>query len=422
MKIVLVRAPFIEISSGAPIGLAYIQSELKKMGQSVKVFDFSFDVNNHHIFSCAQFTRNFVLENKHPAIAYAYGQLERYCNLVLAELPHLIGFHLCYSTFDFSIAMAKRLQKAKVPMIVGGPDATYRAAELMKMGLFDAVVSGYGEEAVKNAVRGIRSKAPAGIYSAPLEHEIDYRPDYSGVEFTKYGGRYPLLTTRGCPHNCTFCSQHLRYHYHKVDTVIDQIKAMPNGCSILLNDSNFNVNPKRTKEILGRMSEVIGKRNVHGFGIEISDQFPMYAEEFSKCNFVEARIGIESGSEAVRTEMRKPKFTNTAAREMVRRVITCGATVWAQFVFCYPSETDKDRERTLELMNQMAAENPPSRLKIYWFRFIVHHGTEAFFKERYGVVPSTIRDWSSPNYTPEKVLQIADRLRPRLPKNANIHL
>jgi magnesium-protoporphyrin IX monomethyl ester (oxidative) cyclase len=419
MKIILIRAPFIEIFSGAPIGLAYIQAELKKQGHEVKVFDFSFDVNNHFRFTCGQFTRNFVLDEKHPAIPYAYKQLERYCGIVLAEKPNLVGFHLSYSTFDYSITMAKRIRQAGIPVIVGGPDATYRAAELMKMGLFQAIVTGYGEEAVRTAVN---LKSPVGIYNVPLDQDKDYRPDYSGIEFTKYGGKYPLLTTRGCPHNCTFCSQHLRYHYHKVDTVVEQVSAMPDGCGILLNDSNFNVNPKRTKEVLGRMSQVIGKRNIHGFGIEISNQFPLYAEEFARCNFVEARIGIESGSESVRTEMRKPRFTNDAVREMVRRVTACGATVWAQFIFCYPSETDTDREETLELMHQLAAENPTNKLKIYWFRFIVHHGTEQFFKERYGVVPHTIRDWTSPNYTPGKVVELAAKLKARLPKNANIHL
>jgi radical SAM superfamily enzyme YgiQ (UPF0313 family) len=415
MNIALVRSPFIEIQTGVPIGLAYIQGALNKK-HKVKILDFSFDVNNHFKFTCGQFTRNFTLNTKHPAIPYAYSQLERYCNVVIKQKPDVIGFHLAYSTSEFSIAMAQELKKHNIRMIAGGPDATFRVEELTKLKLFNAIVAGYGEEAVQQALEN------DGVFSAPLVRSKDYPPDYTGIEFKRYGGSYPILTTRGCPHNCTFCSQHLTYYYHNLDTVVAQIASMPPSCRVMLNDSNFNVNPKRTKEALGRIGKVIGNRTIHGFGFEVSPHFASYANEFATAKFAEIRLGIESGSVPVRNEMRKAKFTNDTVREMIKQVTACGTTVWAQFIFCYPSETDADREKTLELMHQIANENPKNKVQFFWFRFIVHHGTEKFFKERYGVVPDTIRDWTSPLYTPGRVEELADKLRPRLPANANIYL
>jgi radical SAM superfamily enzyme YgiQ (UPF0313 family) len=416
MKIFLVRAPFIEIQTGAPIGLAFIQNTLKRLGHLVRVIDFSFDVSAKHKFTCGQFTRNFTIKNSHPAHKYAYTQLNRYCNGILKQKPNAVGFHLAYSTTDFSLAMAKRLAGKGIRLIAGGPDATYRAEELKKLGLFDAIVCGYGEEAVKEAL------VKPGVFSVHLHQKANYVPDYTGVEFRKYGNQVPILTTRGCPHSCTFCSQHLRYYYHNIGSVIKQIRAVPSKCNIMLNDSNLNVNPKRTKELFREIGKVIGKRRIHAFGFEINPRFDEFMGEYARCNFSEVRVGIESGSPKVRKEMNKPQFTNEMVRKNIKKMTACGTLVWAQFIFCYPTETDADREATLKLMHQISRENPKGRVKFFWFRFVVHHGTEKFFEEKHGVTTQTIRDWNSPSYTPAKVAALAKKLQSRLPPNAKIYL
>jgi radical SAM superfamily enzyme YgiQ (UPF0313 family) len=415
MKIILIRPPFIEIQTGAPIGLAFMQNVLKEK-HSVKMIDFSFDVSAKVKFTCGQFTRNFTLKKSHPAYAYAYRQLNHYCKVVADLEPDIVGFHLAYSTTDFALAMAKKLHGMGIKMVAGGPDATYKADELYTTGLFQSIVKGYGEEAIEPALYN------SGIFEMPLSRNKNYVPDYTGIEFKKYGGKIPILTTRGCPHSCTFCSQHLRYYYHDIDSVTKQIAATPPKCGIMLNDSNLNANPKRTKALFSAISKVIGRRYIHAFGFEVSSKFNMYANEFARCNFSEARIGIESGSLKVRKAMNKPNFTNKDVREMIKKMTAAGTTVWAQFIFCYPDETNQDREETLALMHAIANENPKGKVKIYWFRFVVHHGTEDFFKEKYGVVCTTIRDWHNKDYNPKRIAHIAKRLKPRLPAGANIYL
>jgi len=415
MNIVLIRPPFIEVQTGAPIGLAYMQDVLKKK-HSVRIIDFSFDVSAAAKFTCGQFTRNFTLKPNHPAHAYAYANLDRYCTSVANLKPDIVGFHLAYSTTDFALAMAKKFKAMGITMIAGGPNATYMAEELYATGLFQAIVKGYGEEAIETALHN------SGIFEAPLDRSKDYVPDYSGIEFKRYGGKIPILTTRGCPHACTFCSQHLRYYYHSIESVSKQIAATPPNCGIMLNDSNLNVNPKRTKRLFSAIGKVIGNRYIHAFGFEVSSKFNSYAAEYTRCNFTEARIGIESGSLAVRKAMNKPTFTNVDVRNMIKQMTAAGTTVWAQFIFCYPAETNKDREETLALMHAIANENPKGKVQIYWFRFVVHHGTEDFFKDKYGVVCDTIRDWHNKNYNPKRIAHIAKKLTPRLPDCARIYL
>jgi len=411
MRIALVRSPFIDPTTGVPIGLAYVQGSLKNKGHIVNIFDFSRDVGLRYP---THLTRNFTVKDKDPAVAYAYKRMPVYCSAIREWKPDIVGFHLSYSTSDYSLEMARSLSGYR--LVAGGPEVNGRPEELQRTGLFRSLVRGYGEEAVHTAL------VQNGIVDGFLKKDTEYTPDYAGIEFGLYRGSYPILTTRGCPHRCAFCSQHTPYFYHTIKSVVEQIELSPKNCTIFLNDSNFNVNHKRTKELLSNVGKVIGGRRIHGFGFEVSPEFHTYLEEYRQCNFYQARVGIESGSRVLRDEMRKPRFTNEEVRTMVKQMTSCGTVVWAQFIFCYPGETSQQREETLELMHQLVDENPQGKVLVYWFRFVVHHGTEAFFKERYNVSAHSIRDWSSPAYPPGRVEELAAGYKKRLPKNANIHL
>ena len=414
MRIVLVRAPFINTDTGAPIGLAYLQGALQN--HSVTVIDFNLDINNHIGITYADFSRNFTLNENHPALTYGYSRLDDYCEKIMKSKPDVVGFYLSYSTVDFSIAMAKKLKREGIRLIAGGPEAAYRASELIESGIFDTIVVGYGEEAVKKAIY------EPGIIELPLDREKEYVPNYKGIEFKRYGERIPIITTRGCPNSCKFCTQHLRYYYHSIDSVVKQIASIPRKSKIIFNDSNLNVNVKRTKELFNRVSEVIGDRSIHAFGMQVDTRFNEYLDEYARCKFDELRLGIESGSLKLRQEMGKPFFSNLAAREMIKNMTSCGTKVWVQFIFCYPSETNEDREETLHLMEEIVKENPLEKIEIYWYRFVVHHGTEQLFQDQYGVVTRTIMDWENKIYSPRIVEEIAEGIQTRLPPKARLFL
>jgi radical SAM superfamily enzyme YgiQ (UPF0313 family) len=416
MKVVLVRTPFIELRSGLPLGLTYLQKELKDAGHNVVVYDFNIDVFRAQPFSCGQFSRNFTLPTEHMAYSYVLTQLNKYRDKILAEKPDVVGFHLTYSTRDISIKLAKLLRKHNIRLIAGGPDTIHNAQKLIDKKVFDTVVCGYGEESICDAL------TTDGILERPLNKDKDYRPDFSGVDFKNYGGQFPILTTRGCPRSCTFCSQRLHYIQHSIESVKEQIEQSPPDCTIILNDSNLNINTKRTKNLLQEISTVIGNRKIHAFGFEVDKKFGEYLDEFSKCNFSCVRIGIESGSLSLRDEIRKHKFTNNDAINMVHKIAEAGTDVWVQYIFCYPGETDKDREETVKLMHRMYSEKYKGRIRQLWYRFIVHHGTEQHFREKYDIKIPTIRDWHTKAYNPKIVQNLANVWKKKLPKKTDIFL
>jgi len=101
---------------------------------------------------------------------------------------------------------------------------------------------------------------------------------------------------------------------------------------------------------------------------------------------------------------------------------SAGICVWAQFIFCYPDQTEDDRRQTVELMKRLNGVSPPGLVRHFWYRFMVHHGVEELFRERYEVRAETPANWSSPLYHPERVERIHEFYRGRLPENAELYI
>jgi len=75
---------------------------------------------------------------------------------------------------------------------------------------------------------------------------------FSGLKMTTY----PVMTSRGCPFNCTFCSVtpmfgH-QYRYRQTEDLLDELKQYQ-GKQVFFVDDNFTANPRRAKELLREM-------------------------------------------------------------------------------------------------------------------------------------------------------------------------
>jgi radical SAM superfamily enzyme YgiQ (UPF0313 family) len=120
-----------------------------------------------------------------------------------------------------------------------------------------------------------------------------------------------MLTSRGCPYNCKFCTFNLnpwtqkrRYVARSVDSVIEEMREISAGI-ILLADENFFVNPRRAKEICDRMAaENIKKRLVVQARIEIFEH-PDVLESAQKAGVKLMLLGIESPTDRILEQLNK---------------------------------------------------------------------------------------------------------------------
>jgi radical SAM superfamily enzyme YgiQ (UPF0313 family) len=128
---------------------------------------------------------------------------------VKAFNPDVIGVTLYTATMTEANRVIDAVSKLGIPIMVGGPHATLYHEELASDSRLDYIVVGEAEEVIAGIVEGaVRQTKPQVIKSTPPDPRNLPFPDFA------FHGRedisiYPLLTSRGCPHVCSFCAVHL---------------------------------------------------------------------------------------------------------------------------------------------------------------------------------------------------------------------
>ena len=97
------------------------------------------------------------------------------------------------------------------------------------------------------------------IHLMNLEHYFGLEMSHGKRHFKRF---YPIITSRGCPAKCTFCTAHRvwgrRYRYRSPENVIAEMKLIKDKYGIeelLIEDDNFTANPKRAENICDLMIE-----------------------------------------------------------------------------------------------------------------------------------------------------------------------
>ncbi|MDD5423129.1 MAG: radical SAM protein [Candidatus Omnitrophota bacterium] len=221
-----------------------------------------------------------------------------------------------------------------IPLIVGGYKATVEVEELFRAcPKIDIIVRGEGEETIKEILKGTPREDILGISyrgnqgivhnaNRPLpDVDIIGSPDRR-LRRNKYYMRIngigmegftfdSVLSARGCPFNCKFCTFNLNplgqkrdYAARSVESVVNEIGEIRAG-TILFNDDNFFTDIKRSEDICDLIiARKIKKRFMAQARIEIS-KHPGLLEKMVKAGFKMLFIGIESPHDHILTELNK---------------------------------------------------------------------------------------------------------------------
>ena len=138
-------------------------------------------------------------------------------------------------------------------VLMGGFHATCCPEECAKHA--DQVLTGEGEKIILDVVEGrLTDKIVRGI---PIENldEVPF-PDYSILKTPCQAAN--VISTRGCPFRCTFCTtsrMFAPYRKRSIDNVIAEIRMYKQMGFKYLNfeDDNFTADKERAKEICRRM-------------------------------------------------------------------------------------------------------------------------------------------------------------------------
>ncbi|NOY68568.1 MAG: B12-binding domain-containing radical SAM protein [Deltaproteobacteria bacterium] len=184
----------------------------------------------------------------------------------------VIGIGSLSSTIKDAYHLADYLKRNGKTVVMGGPHVTFMPEEAI--GHCDFAVLGEGEGVLPRLLSAIEKKIspedvkgivymnPDGTthYTGPSEF-VDYKslpsPDFLLSSKVAPENIPPIITTsRGCPHDCSFCSVTSvfgrKYRFKDKEQVIAELRAVKNR-SVCFGDDNFCANSVRTKKLLRAM-------------------------------------------------------------------------------------------------------------------------------------------------------------------------
>jgi anaerobic magnesium-protoporphyrin IX monomethyl ester cyclase len=290
-----------------PTGLEYIAASMKDLVGKVTLLDLRYEKAYQDPKALSQFIRNEIdllcISIRWPS------RFEKICNLV-SQLP------------------------PEVCTVVGGYKATEEVEYLFdRCPNIDMIVRGEGEDIIKQIVTGIPYKDILGLSyrenGGVVHNENHDLPDITHVPFpdrslrrhdyylVQNGVRLSsltfdtILTTRGCPFKCKFCTfslnplgQKRSYTERPLESVIEELKAITADV-VLFSDDNLFTNPKRSEQLCDLIIEnKIKKIFVAQTRIDIA-KHRRTLDKAEKAGFKVFLIGIESPHDRILKQLEK---------------------------------------------------------------------------------------------------------------------
>lgn len=395
MKVLLVRPPYHRLrgyrpSAYFPLGAGYIAAVLEKAGHEVRVWNadatvgITAGVMPDEVAMLKERAKKFkdyqdsLKNNAHPVWQEVISVLKDFD-------PDVVGFTVLSpevgSAVKFS-SLAKEGRKDRV-VVWGGHHATFLPDDVLSYGVVDVVARGEGEKtavellsALKQGRAGLKDvRGISYIENGKVVHNRDQEliEDLDAVPFPahhlamfpeafKHMERIGIMTNRGCPFRCGYCSsptftrKTVRFRsYENVLAEIRHVTRFYNKNVVSFLDDNFTINKKRVTDLCDHLMSADLKVSWDTMTRAdiLSEDVVKLLKEADCCGIT---IGIESGSERMLKKINKGVNIGKVVEAfdlLYKYDIPSGANFMAGF----PEETMADIDETFSVMKRIKTEN-----------------------------------------------------------------
>jgi anaerobic magnesium-protoporphyrin IX monomethyl ester cyclase len=237
--------------------------------------------------------------------------------------PRIVGFSLLTINSARAYEVARRIKRIdpKVLVVVGGIHATVLPEECLSAEGVDVAIRREGEITLSELIRRVRegkgfeelegiSYRRNGNYvhnpDRPVIEDLNILPPFPYDLFEKNRESYrdfgTVITSRGCPYDCIFCSQRAitgrRYRYFSNERVLAEIELLIEKYgvdNIWFMDDNFVVNRKRALSLMDGIIQA-GYQKKAGFVAEMRGESVTYEllNKMKEANFRIMSLGMET--------------------------------------------------------------------------------------------------------------------------------
>ena len=304
--------------------------------------------------------------------------------------PQIIAFTAVFSEFDFIYETASQVKKhfPDLFLIAGGVHITLNPDEKY-LSIFDAICIGEGEMPVleliqhlevKESINNIRNlwvKTRDGIIKnppRPFLQNLDELPFPDREMWQDWilepDTKPTVLLGRGCPFDCTYCSNHSlrkvsRGKYVRMrspENILSEIReiyeAYPDIKEIQLEVETIVIDRDWLGKFCGQM-EIFGKET--GFKVCFSTNLRIFPrmdidfvfDQFKKANIILVTIGLESGSYRIRKEILHRDYSNELILKAAETAKSYGIAVALFNMVGLPAETPAEFAETIQMNRQI---------------------------------------------------------------------
>ena len=367
-KVLLLSPPYIDIYGSLknaagryfPLGIGYIASYLIKYGgHEVRLYES--EAQGLDVSSIERIIREFK--------------------------PDVVGLTCSTANFTRAIELAKLCRKiCTAKIVLGGVHVSAIPDFVMSENCdcLDCLVVGEGEKTMLElveayqrdsgleSIKGIMYKKEDKIIRneiRPFMEDLDSIPFparqlipqrlfFPNLHNARYRKCFTILTSRGCPFNCSFCAARIvsgtKYRMHSAEYVLDEMQMLKKDYGarqLLITDDTFTVDSLRLEKICKGMIDK--KLNLKWFCFaHVNTVGREILSLMKKAGCYSIGFGLESSDEGILKRMGKP-ISPAKSKETVKIANQLGLKTQAFYIMGSPGETRAQMLNTIKYSQEV---------------------------------------------------------------------
>jgi len=368
MKILLVLPPNIGRYIVATIphaGIAYLAAFLEKDSHEVEVHDMRVHADN----------------------ILLYKKIDSFKPDFIGISTASIGYKMAYEIVD---TIKEKYPNTKVAM--GGSYASTVHTKILEDTKADYSVYGEGEQTFVDLAKGLDPSKIKGLIwrdkgeiimnpPYPLVKDLDSMPfpDYEKFELNKMlEKRIPIVSTRGCPNRCTFCSIQLVMGYpfrtRSPENVLKEIELWyKKGYDTFeFSDDNFTFNMPRAEKICDMIIQSGMKlKLIFGNGLRADRVNGVLLKKLKEAGCVHIGYGLET-SDSEGLELLKKDLDLKQLIWAAQETMRLGINTQVNFIIGNPGQTYEKFMKDIKFTDELKID------QVRFFQMVPYPGTEMF--------------------------------------------
>jgi len=307
-------------------------------------------------------------------------RIEKEKNAILRLKPDIVAFSLNSFMASSLIELARSIKESGIKTIAGGPHCTAEPVLTVSTDAFDGVIAGEADNVFIEATEAILSnnKNLPWLYTPEKKtagyvyvNDIDRLPFPAKKLFygiNSFEARdYKIITSRGCPYNCIFCSHSnpaikSAYRRRSIDNIIEELviaKKDFNIRSVYFLDDVFTINEEW---IVNFMKVYRQKIDLPFHAIShpnnVNEEIINHLK-YGGCTAI--RLGVQTTTERIKRSLGRTE-DNQKVADAINHFKKRRIKVEIDHIVNLPGESLEDARESIKFYNKTR----PSSIKIYW--------------------------------------------------------